>query len=117
MFKHRLIRLLATACLGLALCAVAPHARAQQLIIKGMWGMMAGTQPPPGVYAGMFGSINWSDEIRGPNGNAVKGPNFTEEIFGPLVSYVSNLKILGGNYGAVVSLPFANSRLDFPRLD
>ena len=79
MFKHRLVRPLVTACLALALCAVAPQARAQQLIIKGMYGMMAGTQAPPGVYAGMFGGIAWADEIRGPNGNAVKGPDLTQE--------------------------------------
>ncbi len=117
MFKHRLVRPLVTACLALALCAVAPQARAQQLIIKGMYGMMAGTQAPPGLYAGMFAGISWADEIRGPNGNAVKGPNLTQELFGPLVQWVSCFKILGGNYSAVVGVPFANILIDSPRLD
>ena len=114
---RRLVRILVTASLALALCAVAPQAGAQQLIIKGMYGMMAGTQAPPGVYAGMFGAVSWADEIRGPNGNAVKGPTLTQELFGPLVQWVSCYKILGGTYGAVVGVPFANFALDFPRLD
>ena len=117
MSKHRLVRPLVTACLALALGAVAPHARAQQLIIKGMYGMMSGTQAPPGVYAGMFGAVDWANEIKGPNGNAVKGPDLTQELFGPLVQWVSCFKILGGNYSAVVAIPFANFKLDFPRLD
>ncbi|HTY41470.1 MAG TPA: transporter [Thermoanaerobaculia bacterium] len=92
-------------------------ASGQQLIIKGMYGMYAGTQAPPGLYVGMFGNVNWQDEIKGPNGNAVKGPSLTQEIFGPLIQWVSPYKILGGNYSAVVAIPFANFALDFPRLD
>ena len=99
--------------------AMAGSAAAQQLIIKGMYGMMAGTQPPPGLYAGMFGNINWADEIKGPNGNSPvqHGPNLTQEIFGPLLQWVSPYKILGGNFGAVVAIPFANFAWDFPRLE
>jgi len=103
--------------LALVLLALGSVAGAQQLIIKGMYGMMSGTQAPPGLYVGMFGNINWQDEIKGPNGNAVKGPNLTQELFGPLLQYVSTFKILGGNYSAVVGIPFANFALDFPRLD
>jgi len=99
------------------LFALTGSAGAQQLIIKGMYGMMAGTQAPPGLYAGAFGAVSWADQIRGPNGNSLNGPTLTQEIFGPLVSYVSDFKILGGNYGAVVGIPFANFLLDFPRLD
>ena len=58
-----------------------------------------------------------ADEIRGPNGNAVKGPDLTQEVFGPLVQWVSCFKILGGNYGAVVGVPFANILIDSPRLN
>ena len=105
--------LAAAACLF----ALAATAGAQQLIIKGMYGMMAGTQAPPGLYVGMFGNVNWQDEIKGPNGNGIHGPNLTQEIFGPLIQWVSPYKILGANYSAVVAIPFANFALDFPRLD
>jgi hypothetical protein len=117
MTPFRASRILRVLALALGLAAAAAGAGAQQLIIKGMYGMMAGTQAPPGVYAGMFGAIDWTDQIRGPNGNSVQGPKLTQELFGPLVMWVSCFKILGGNYGAVVGVPFANFRLDFPRLD
>jgi hypothetical protein len=104
--------------LAFGFMAFAASAGAQQLIIKGMYGMMAGTQAPPGMYVGMFGAINWEDEIKGPNGNSLRsGPEVRPEIFGPLIQYVSTFKILGGNYSAVVAIPFANFALDFPRLD
>ena len=118
MFKHRLVRPLVTACLALALCAVAPQARAQQLIIKGMYGMMAGTQAPPGVYAGMFGAHFAGPTRSGaPTATPSRDPTSRRRLFGPLVMYVSNLKILGGNYGAVVgrSLREHSDRLSAPR--
>jgi hypothetical protein len=43
---------------ALGLLAVASSARAQQLIIKGEFGMKAGTMPDPGLYVGMFGNIS-----------------------------------------------------------
>ncbi len=117
MFRRHVARILATLVLALGLGALASEATAQQLIIKGMYGMMSGTQAPPGLYAGAFGAVSWADEIKGPNGNAVKGPKLTQELFGPLVMWVSDFKILGGNYGALVGIPFANFLLDSPRLD
>ena len=94
-------------------------ARAQQLILKGEYGLKAGTQAPPGLYVGMLGGVSWSDELKGPNGNTVPSGNASldQYYFGPLISWVSNLKILGGNYGALIAVPFANVTTDFPRLD
>jgi hypothetical protein len=103
--------------LALGLWTLASAAGAQQLIIKGMYGMMSGTQAPPGFYAGMFGAISWADQIKGPRGNSVDGPELTQKLFGPLLMWVSPYKILGGNFGAVVAVPFANFLLDFPRLN
>jgi hypothetical protein len=117
MIRRRFARALATLVFALGLAAYASDAKAQQLIIKGMYGMMSGTQAPPGVYAGAFGAVSWADTIKGPNGNSAEGPNLTQELFGPLVMWVSDFKILGGNYGAVVGIPFANFLLDSPRLD
>jgi hypothetical protein len=112
-FPRRFVVLLFAAALGLT----AAGANAQQLIIKGMYGMMSGTQAPPGLYAGMFGAVSWADEIRTSGGNNIRGPEVKQEIFGPLVQWVSNFKILGGTYGATIAIPFANLLLDSPRLD
>jgi hypothetical protein len=97
------------------LLAMAPLASAQQLIIKGMYGMKSGTMAPPGLYAGMFGDINWDDEIKTGNGDTLHGPRLTQEIFGPLIQYVSTFTILGANYAATIAVPFANVRAEFPR--
>jgi hypothetical protein len=103
--------------LTLGLLVAAPVARAQQLIVKGEFGMKGGTMAPPGLYAGMFGDITWADELVGPEGNTVDGPQLTQYLFGPLVQYVSKFELLGANYSALVAVPFANIRIDFPRLD
>jgi hypothetical protein len=89
---------------------------AQQLIMKGEYGMMAGTTPPPGVYAGMWGGIDWGTELKTANGDTIHGPKITQEVFGPLVMWVSSFKILGANYSALVAAPWANTRIEFPRL-
>ena len=65
----------------------------------------------------MFGWGNFADELVGPDKNSVKGPELDQYAFGPLVQYVSNLCIFGANYGALVAVPFANTAIDFPRLD
>ena len=112
-------RLLAALALGLALGLAASAASAQQLILKGEFGMMAGTMAPPGLYAGAIGAINWSDTLKGPDGNSVpsEGGSFNQYIPAAMVMYVSKLKILGADYGAIVAVPFSNATIDFPRLN
>ena len=91
-------------CVAAGLLLLTASAGAQQLIAKGEYGMKAGTQPPPGVYAGMFGSFFWTDTFKAPDGDSVKGSNAKEEVFGPLVVWVSCLKILGADYEVVSSM-------------
>jgi hypothetical protein len=93
------------------------NAGAQQLIIKGMYGMMAGTQPPPGFYVGAFGNVDWADDLKTGGGDTIHGPKLTQEIFGPLIMWVSPYKIFGADFGATVAAPFANTRAEFPRLN
>ena len=99
------------------LLLVAGNAGAQQLIIKGEYGMMAGTMAPPGFYAGAFGSINWADDLKTASGDTIHGPKITQEVFGPLLMWISPYKILGADYGASLAVPFANSRIEFPHLN
>lgn len=100
---------------ALGLLALTSSARAQQLIIKGEFGMKAGTMPDPGLYVGMFGNIAWADEIKLDN-STIHGPKLTQEIFGPLINWVSPYKILGANYAFMAAVPFANARAELPRL-
>jgi len=102
--------------LVVALGLATATANAQQIIIKGMYGMKEGTMAPPGLYAGMFGAFSWADDLKTPAGDTVHGPKLDQQIFGPLVMYVSDFKILGANYAAVVAVPFANFLIELPRL-
>ena len=104
-----------TLVLGFSL--VAASLGAQQLIIKGEYGLMSGTMAPPGFYVGAFGSGAFADELVGPDGNAIDGPNLDQWAFGPLVQWISDFKILGGNFGVAAIVPFANILIDFPRLE
>ena len=117
MNRRQSTRTLAVLVFGFALGLAPGRAAAQQLIIKGEFGLKAGTQPPPGFYAGMFGAINWNDELRGPDGRSVpsEGGSLNQYLFGPLLSWVTDLKVFGGNYGALLAVPFANTTVDFPR--
>jgi hypothetical protein len=108
---------LARFALLVVLGSTASAASAQQLIIKGEYGLKGGTLPSPGLYAGMIGAVSWSDQLVGPDKNAVDGPTLTQYVFGPVVQYVSKPTIFGANYSAAVFAPFANVRTDFPRLD
>ena len=111
-------RFLIALALGVVLFVAAHDGNAQQLILKGEYGMKAGTQPPPGLYVGILGGINLSDELKGPNGNNVPsaGLNLTQNYFAPLVSWVTDLKIFGGNYAMAAAVPFTNVMTDFPLL-
>lgn len=59
------------AVLVLGRCLLATGANAQQLIIKSEYGLMAGTQAPPGLHAGMLGYCSWADDLKDRNGNEV----------------------------------------------
>ncbi len=95
------------------------NAGAQQLILKGEFGLLGGTMAPPGLYTGVFTGEMWNDELKDQNGNSVpsQGGSFNQYIVGPLISYVSKFKLFGANYGAIVGIPFANATIDFPRLN
>jgi hypothetical protein len=89
---------------------------AQQIIMKGQYGMMAGTMAPPGIYVGAFAYYYTASDLKEPDGTSVSGPALNQWVFGPFVEYVSKVKILGGNYSALAAIPFATIMTDYPRL-
>lgn len=110
-------RLLVFASVIIAFGLAGTRGNAQQLVLKGEFGMMAGTMAPPGLYAGGFGGFNWADELKTASGDSIPGPDLSQEVFGALVMWVSDFKILGANYGALVGIPWSNTRVEFPHLD
>jgi hypothetical protein len=86
--------------------------------IKGDQGAKSGSQPPAGVYLGA--PLYWygTDTVKNRDGQAVEAPGeLTMFLGGPLFNVVTTKKVLGANYGFAVVLPFANMRLELPRLD
>jgi hypothetical protein len=94
------------------------HAQLNGFNIKGDMGLKSGSQAPPGAYVGTIFYRYRSDSIRNENGDEVSLPgDLGLNVGGVLVNVVTKKKFLGANYGFAVVLPFANGRIEFPRLD
>lgn len=112
---------LALSSLIIAGCFCLPRAAAAQLNgfnIKGDQGLKAGSQAPPGIYYGA--PLYWygTDTIKNRDGRTFSTTgDLNMFLGGPLVNGVTTKKLLGGNYGFMAALPFANVRVELPRFD
>jgi hypothetical protein len=107
----------------LVIAIVSPQVAVAQAVPttnRGWIGLKSGTQSPPGLY---FTTLFWFysfDELRTNDGTQIGGRgtrNINQYVPALAVTYVSEKKILGGNYSATWALPFANTAIDFPRLN
>jgi hypothetical protein len=104
-----------------ALFAAAFPARAQLAgnLVKGQYGLAAGTQVLEGLVLTGFVYDAYSTQLVGPDGKVVQGTTGSLNLLavpGVNLWYVSPLKILGANYGAVLSFWGSGSRAEVPRL-
>ena len=110
--------LVAAALIGI-LTPLTSNAQLAGFNASGDMGLMAGTQSPPGFYV-IAGFLNYqSDEARNKNGDLVP-PLFRGDVtanagVGGLI-WVSEKKILGGNYSASIWPIVTNNALEFPIL-
>jgi hypothetical protein len=115
----RRLLLLAAAC-GLTLLSAGPaQAQLNGSHTMGDFGVQSGSQPAPGFYAAAFYLHYGTDTIKNADGDTVRLAQDSPSSLGvgavaPLLWYVSKTKILGANYGAFVTLPFANASLEAP---
>jgi hypothetical protein len=79
--------------------------------IKGDAGLKAGSQAPPGVYFAVPLWFYTADEVKDRNGDRLLSGTLDASFFGIVVNVVTTKKILGGNYGFVAALPWANNRV------
>ena len=103
----------------LTLCAVPAYAQLNGENLLGDMGVKSGTQPQPGVYVASMYYRYFTDTILGPDGKPValdptNQGSQTIHAAVPLVIYVSEKKILGGRYGMMAVMPFANGSLEAP---
>lgn len=108
--------------LALLLAASTLHAsalRAQANVpqFRGDFGLNAGTQAPPGEYAGVLYNYYNPDEIVNANGTAFHGVTINQSTIAILLQYVSpNITLFGAHYGAAVAIPWANVAIATPKL-
>jgi len=110
---------LAVALASLTLAAPV-HAQLAGDLIRGQYGLSAGTQAPEGLVLTPFFYDYYSTTFVAPNGNTVQGTIGSLNVLavpGLNLWYVSPLKVLGANYGAVLSMWGSSPTTDFPRLN
>ena len=115
---HRCLLISALSVLGALLAPTPARAQLGGHNILGDNGLQSATQAPPGLYvAGVFQNYHTST-IKNRSGDALPvDTTLNLGLLVPAVSVVTPIKILGANYGFLVTFPFSGSRLEFPRLD
>ena len=101
-----------------ALLPVTAQAQLMGHNLTGDFGLRSGSQAPAGRYVGFFLPVYVADSLKGPAGGKIDSQgNLKLVAIAPFVWFVTETKILGGNYGALIVPSFANTALEFPRLD
>jgi len=85
----------------------------------GDFGLLSGSQPAPGLYLAPFYFRYDGDRVRDANGDRVildpqRPADLTVNSAAGLLWYVSDLKILGANYGVMAVVPIADIALEVP---
>src|SRR5262245_51576428 len=108
--------------LAIVVFAFSPQTAAAQSIPttnRGWLGLDSGTQPPAGIYVTTFLWTYNYDTLMTNDGTTIGGrgvANVEQVVPAFAFTYVSEGKLLGGNYSASFVLPLANTAIDLPRL-
>jgi hypothetical protein len=85
--------------------------------LRGDYGLSAGSQPPPGIWVGLLYPNIDIDTLRDRDGNEIPSDfDIDYHAVAPWLWWVSNTKILGGNYSIFVAPVWSNSALEAPVL-
>ncbi len=85
--------------------------------VNGVEGLKAASIPPPGLYARIYGVNYRTDEMKDADGNDLDiGFDVSIWALVPRVIWVSEYKILGGNYVADVIVPLIYTDLEIEAL-
>ena len=86
--------------------------------LRGDFGLASGSQPPPGSYLSPF-YVNYDvDALLDRNGDRVdRGGGIDVEAISLNYQWVSQKKLFGGNYSALVAPSWATNSLDSPFLE
>ena len=98
-----------TLTLGAAVLASGALVQAQGHYPAGVEGVKAASLPPPGVYLRDYNYVYFADKF-------THGPqdfDLTAYVQGPRLIWISDFKLLGGNYGADILVPFTYQNIKF----
>jgi hypothetical protein len=96
----------------LALWPAAASAQLNGQNIKGDAGLKSGSQAPPGAYVAIPLYFYTADQVKGREGRELLSGNLDAAVFGVVLNVVTTKKVLGGNYGFLAVLPWANNRIE-----
>jgi len=115
--KSKVIQL--TVILGLLLVAGNAHAQLSASNLVGDFGLLSGSQAPPGIYSTYFLYNYDFSTVAGANGGELKLQNGDISAWAHAFAFsaVTKHKILGANYGATIVLPVFELSVEAPRLD
>ena len=118
----RITRTLLLATGVVSCCVGQAHAQFNGHNGLGDFGVLSGSQPEPGFYAAAFYYRYGTDLVRNHDGDRVgfdvtDPGDLTVNSFAPILWWVTDHKVLGANYGALLVLPLANIGLEVPILD
>ena len=87
--------------------------------LLGDTGVKNASQPAPGFYIGYLYYRFRTDTIKGPDGEPIvfdpsQRGSQSIDVGAPLIMYVSQKKLFGGNIGMMAVVPFANGGLEAP---
>jgi hypothetical protein len=87
--------------------------------VPGFAGLQSGTQPPPGISVFLPVYFYTTDDIRNDDGESIgANPRVNASFLGPGIAVVTNLTILGANFGASIApINFIKSRIEGNSLD
>jgi hypothetical protein len=105
--RELLLRLSYTCLVALPLLDVAGQAQYKGDHIPGFLGLESGAQAPPGIYVGDLLWVYPTNTVKDNNGDQVnQRGSLISTLDGALISFVSNYRVLGANYGATIVIPF-----------
>ena len=113
-------RVLGCAALALVTLAATPaYAQLNGENLLGDNGVKSGSQAAPGLYVSSLYYFYRTDTIKDKDGNQISfDPNQSGSqklhLLAPVFTYVSKAKVLGGQFGMMAVLPFANGALEAP---
>lgn len=109
--------MMATVAAAVLLVPATAQAQFRGSNLLGDFGLMSATQPAKGAYVGLMFPYYNADTITTASGVELTGPALTTWGVLPIGWFVTDIKVLGANYGFMVVSPFVSVAPEFPRFD